>query len=709
MVPDMIRMTTFLGDKEWDEGTVRPAVFSKDGSRFVVVVAHGDLEKNQTVSTILLFRTGELFKNAAPEKVLTFASSTSRPAISNVQWTDNDTLMFLGEQPHQTPQVYKLDLKTKTAQPLTSSKTPVISYNLAPNSSRVLYVASAPVNTAAIESRAAHGFLVTQRIRDLLNGKWDTRELEDDPQVMYALSLKDGKSKQVQLTDFGDCGDDTPKISPDGHYAVMRCHSLSLPDYWKNYLDGMRGWAVAPVMVLVDMERGTSQRLIDVPWYRTEADWSPDGSVVVVTNTLLPLKGVQDPAEIEARHDLIAVAAVDPRTLAYTVIARRNNLAVSRWDTAGHVVVLHPTKVEKDQSPEDLAFRREGSNWVAVSADTAPKKSAAGGAPAGLDVFIKEDLNTPPRLVAKDASGKEQTIYDPNPQFAQLAFAHEEIFKWQTADGEWQAGLYYPLGYEKGKRYPLVIQTHGFAPDKFQIEGYATTGYAGQALAGHGIMVLQIGIEPQPAEHNYLSTKEEGPYTERGYEGAIDALDSAGLIDRTKVCLEGWSRTTYAVRQMLAHSSYPITAALISDGVDFAYVRYMIDDDMFRTDAEVMNGGIPIGDNLQNWREQVPTWNADKFHTPLRIESIAYPGGGGPLTQWELYTLLKRLNKPVELVYYPRAEHAITMPWERLTSQGGAYDWFRFWLTGEEDSDPAKKDQYARWHKMREQMQAQNQ
>jgi hypothetical protein len=28
-------------------------------------------------------------------------------------------------------------------------------------------------------------------------------------------------------------------------------------------------------------------------------------------------------------------------------------------------------------------------------------------------------------------------------------------------------------------------------------------------------------------------------------------------------------------------------------------------------------------------------------------------------------------------------------------------DWFRFWLKGEEDPDPAKAEQYARWRELR--------
>ena len=45
----------------------------------------------------------------------------------------------------------------------------------------------------------------------------------------------------------------------------------------------------------------------------------------------------------------------------------------------------------------------------------------------------------------------------------------------------------------------------------------------------------------------------------------------------------------------------------------------------------------------------------------------------------------------------------LVKPWERLTSQQGVVDWWRFWLQGYEDPDPAKADQYARWHTLRAQ------
>lgn len=68
---------------------------------------------------------------------------------------------------------------------------------------------------------------------------------------------------------------------------------------------------------------------------------------------------------------------------------------------------------------------------------------------------------------------------------------------------------------------------------------------------------------------------------------------------------------------------------------------------------------------------------------------------------WEPHAVLRYLRKPVELIMLKTEEHELTNPAERLASQGGSVDWFRFWLQGYEDSDPAKAEQYKRWRELR--------
>jgi hypothetical protein len=68
---------------------------------------------------------------------------------------------------------------------------------------------------------------------------------------------------------------------------------------------------------------------------------------------------------------------------------------------------------------------------------------------------------------------------------------------------------------------------------------------------------------------------------------------------------------------------------------------------------------------------------------------------------WAPYVGLKRLGVPVELIFFPAGTHIMEKPWDRLVSQGGAADWFAFWLKGEESADPTKAERYRRWTELR--------
>src|SRR5207244_2347134 len=91
--------------------------------------------------------------------------------------------------------------------------------------------------------------------------------------------------------------------------------------------------------------------------------------------------------------------------------------------------------------------------------------------------------------------------------------------------------------------------------------------------------------------------------------------------------------------------------------------------------------------------------------TPLLVNAL---GRLDILGMWMPYAGLRYVHKPVDLIVLNSREHVITNPGERLASQGGSVDWFRFWLQGYEDPDPAKTDQYKRWEKLCDMQVAQN-
>jgi hypothetical protein len=270
----------------------------------------------------------------------------------------------------------------------------------------------------------------------------------------------------------------------------------------------------------------------------------------------------------------------------------------------------------------------------------------------------------------------------------------EEI-TWKDSRGNaLKGGLYWPPGYVAGKKYPLVVQTHGWNPERFRMDGPYTTAFAAQALAGKGFFVVQA---PDP-DLRLWDTVKEAPTAMAAYESAIDYLERRGLIDRNRVGITGFSRTYWFVTYTLTHSKHHFAAADVTDGVDYGYFQYMVWNAAGAGEYEQINGGPPFGKGLSRWLKRSPVFLMDKIETPLRIQVL---GPASVLGEWAWHSGLTRLHKPVEMIYIPEGTHILEKPWDRMVSQQGNVDWFCFWLEGEEDPDPTKAEQYKRWRELR--------
>ena len=261
---------------------------------------------------------------------------------------------------------------------------------------------------------------------------------------------------------------------------------------------------------------------------------------------------------------------------------------------------------------------------------------------------------------------------------------------------QWTAGLVLPPNYVKGNRYPLVIQTHGFDPNEFLADGFATTANAARPLASSGIVVLQTSyahdheLEPQEMDENL-----------REYHSAIDKLNAMGIVDPTRIGIIGFSWTCYHVVSALVRDPHLFAAASIDDGVDMSYWQYLQSNDEtpLSSEPEELYGSTPFGTGLANWVKDSATFHMDRVQAPLLV--TAAEGPSTLIFEWGVYAALRMQKKPVDLMYIPDGQHHLQKPLDRLASQQGNVDWFRFWLQGYEDPDPAKTAQYQRWEKLR--------
>jgi dipeptidyl aminopeptidase/acylaminoacyl peptidase len=434
---------------------------------------------------------------------------------------------------------------------------------------------------------------------------------------------------------------------------------------------------------------------------RIAAHWTDDRHVVLV-NTFLPLEDA-DGDELARRKAKPAVVEVDVATHAVTRItdletpglgqkAASGDLGDSQLIGRDLVLVSRPDRLKT----VSRVFRRNIDGWAETrDADI----DALLGAKSDLVLSIAQDLNTPAEIAAKRlSSGRSRIVTDLNPQIRGIELGKAQIVEWTTPDGRVRkGGLVLPPGIAPGMRVPLVIQTHGFPETTFLLDGpgNSPSGFAARELAAVGIAVLQTPDTSEQGARRELDSQMEI------YRGAIDRLDQMGVVDRSKIGMHGWSRTGLFVQHAITFSDLGIAAASVSDPSNISVLYHALSFGAGypgMQEQERLIGAPLWGEGVKLWAERDPILHLDRVKAPLRMEMY----GRTTMGWWDVYALLRRHNRPAEYLYYPDGLHVLTKPKERLTSQQGNVNWYRFWLKGEEDSDPAKAAQYARWRKLRD-------
>jgi len=707
-VADAISMTKLGDPSYWNGAPSRGLVahFSPDGSKFVVVLRKGNLEQNTNEYTLLLWHTKDVFRRTSPDVLLMMSSSSNRPAIQDVKWLpDNQTIEFLGETPGEQGQIYAFDIKSSKLKRVSKCAGNLLAYSTTPRGDRVAYVAEASAEPLFDDRAERTGVQVSsQDLYKLLSGQkgeyWGH-------ETRLFLQSKVGPPHWIRTTEEIDY--EHFSISPDGKYILALFYVVDPPESWKEYSDpdmqsaisekhplGQHTWLTR--YELIDTSTEESRILVDVPEkrWKTAAVWSPDSRSIVIASTYLPLTSAEG-EQRKLRQSVIFAAEVKVPSGEITPIIQGDMRLVDRDAKTGQLLFESPDHNEKSQ--QGVVRRLCKVSGECTRTDNISAKASL------PEIILDEDMNTPPRIVAVDPTSQQRaTLLELNPQFALLKFGRVEEITWKSSDGlSVQGGLYYPIDYVPGRKYPLVIQTHGWTRDRFWIDGPWTTAFAAQPLAGRGIMVLQ-------AEHwmvddswwsRVMDSPEEVDREVSIYAQAIDSLDKQGLIDREHIGIIGFSRTCLYIKYALTHSVYRFAAASITDGVDGGYFQYVVGANNPGTVrfSEDINGGTPFGDGLRSWLKRSPSFGIDRVSIPVRIVA---PRVAAVLQEWEWFALSLRLGKPVEMVMMRDGDHLLQKPWERMISQQGNVDWFCFWLKNEEDPDSSKTDQYKRWRRMRD-------
>ncbi|MGE3275979.1 MAG: prolyl oligopeptidase family serine peptidase [Vicinamibacterales bacterium] len=299
----------------------------------------------------------------------------------------------------------------------------------------------------------------------------------------------------------------------------------------------------------------------------------------------------------------------------------------------------------------------------------------------GLHVFTRNTPDRPAEVYTLPAAGGElhRVTSVADPVLAAHPVAKQERMTWKGQDGQVIEGLLtYPVDYVEGRRYPLIVYTHGgpAASDKF--------GFAGdvQVYAGRGYAVLKPNYRGSTGYGDAFLRDMVNGYFKQAHLDVLagaDALVARGIADPDRLIKMGWSAGGHMTNKVITFTTRFKAASSGAGAANWISMYAQSDHREFRTP---WFGGTP-------WEENAPIdlyWE----HSPLRhVSDVTTPtiflvGEDDPRVPMpqsvEMYRALKANGVPTHLYVAPREGHGWQELRHRLFKYQIEMEWFEKWV-----------------------------
>lgn len=451
-------------------------------------------------------------------------------------------------------------------------------------------------------------------------------------------------------------------------------------------------------------------------------DWLSDGSGFAFTATTSPnqdqwpdtwLATIQLTSSEPTRLATIAAWGANPKVSPDgNWIACVTSDGPPRWACAARIALFpvsgEPARVlavTPDHQPELLGWSPDGScvyvseiegvgaRMLAVPADgSAPQPldgpamfDAAGLGQGGHLAVAGEDFDRPNALHLIDLTG------GPHQLVATLAMPagwpatplpRAEVLQWNSADGMAIEGIVtYPLGYQEGQAYPLVVIVHGGPTGVYQRIYLGNPGGYGPicGLAEQGYATLRAnprGSSGYGRAFRFANERDWGGGDFRDIMAGVDTLVARGLADPQRMAIMGWSYGGFMASWAITQTNRFAAACIGAPVTDPISFNGTADIPSFIPDYF----GAEYWADLEAYRSQSPLLHVSNVQTPALIQhgeaDIRVPLSQGR----QLYEALRRRGIPTELVVYPRQGHLFSEPRLIIDSRRRVLEWLERYL-----------------------------
>ncbi|HVF92465.1 MAG TPA: S9 family peptidase [Blastocatellia bacterium] len=576
------------------------------------------------------------------------------------QWSpDGSRLAFLANRDAQaqgaTPrgnQVWAISAQGGEAERITDEESGVSQFRWSPDGKAIAYVVGDTAKDKAERDKRK-------------KEKFDAIVVDADFTYSHVWSI-DPESKTKKRITEGPFTVSDPQWSPDSRWIAFVLSRAGKQDSSYTDISEDRNTDI----FVVSAAGGATRQLTSGRGPETSPRWSPDGRLIAFLS-------FADPASWAAKTDLMIVSQEGgaPRNL--TSNYPESVSGSIAWTPDGKAILAGGAVGVYGQV---LKIPATGGNPMTVF-----EKPAGFGffdlSPDGAKIaYTFEDENIAEDIWVATSAGKEpKQLTRLNPQVGDFRLGDTDVIKWKGADGlEIEGILIKPVGYERGKRYPMILQIHGGPYGRF---AYGFEARA-QIFASNGYAVLMPNPRGSTGYGNRFTTSNLKDWGGKDYQDlmlGVDEMIKLGIADQDRLAVMGGSYGGFMTFWVVTQTDR-FKAAIGHAGISDWY--------SFHGQSDVPGlmeygfGGFPWVAR-ETYAKYSPMSFVERVKTPLMI-THGEQDRRVPIAQAEqYYRALRKRGVEVAFVRYPREGHGITEPNHIIDLVGRQLTWFDRHVKGE--------------------------
>lgn len=299
-------------------------------------------------------------------------------------------------------------------------------------------------------------------------------------------------------------------------------------------------------------------------------------------------------------------------------------------------------------------------------------------------LYSKEDYINSPNIYTNTLKFKnEQQLSDINTQQAGYNWGTAELVHWTTPEGNQAEGiLYKPENFDPAKKYPIIAyfyeklsdglysyQPPAPTPSRLNIPYFVSNEY----------LVFAPNIS--------YKTGHPGKSAEEYINSGMKYLAQNAWVDSTKMGIQGQSWGGYQVAHLITRTTMYAAAwtgaPVVNMTSAYGGIRWQSGmSRQFQYEHTQSRIGKTLWEAPELYIENSPLFHLDKVKTPVAIMSNDNDGAVPWYQGIEMFTALRRLNKPVWLLNYNGDEHNLIQRQNRKDIQIREQQFFDHFLKG---------------------------